>query len=50
MIVEEWLFAPTPIASASDMISALVIPSSLASSCIRMFFDKTGTALSWCLR
>ena len=47
MMVEEWLFAPTPMTLERSMISAFVIPSSLASSCIRMFFDKTGTALSW---
>ena len=44
IMVEEWVFAPTPRALERSIISALVIPSSLASSCIRMFFDKTSTA------
>jgi len=44
IMVEEWVFAPTPRALERSIISALVIPSSLASSCIRVFFDKTCTA------
>lgn len=44
IMVEEWVFAPTPKALERSIISALVIPSSLASSCIRVFFDKTSTA------
>jgi hypothetical protein len=42
--VDEWLFTPTPIASHSAIISAFVIPSSLASSCTRMFFGKAWSA------
>ena len=40
MRVLEWLFTPTPITSQSVIISAFVIPSSLASSCTLMFFAK----------
>jgi hypothetical protein len=40
MIVEDWLFASTPIAPQSASISVFVIPSSFASSCTRMFFAK----------
>ena len=42
--VLECVFTPTPIASHSAIISALVIPSFLASSCTRMFFAKTWSA------
>ncbi len=42
--VEEWLFTPTPITSLRAIISAFVIPSSLASSCTRMFFGKAWSA------
>jgi hypothetical protein len=47
MRVLEWVFTPTPIASHSAIISALVIPSFLASSCTRMFFAKTSSAFRW---
>jgi hypothetical protein len=42
MSVLEWLFTPTPIRSASSIISVFVMPSSFASSCTRMFFAKAG--------
>jgi hypothetical protein len=35
---DEWLFTGTPSADARSIASAFVIPSSLASSCTRMFF------------
>lgn len=38
MIDEEWLFNPMPRLSLNARTSALVMPSSLASSCTRMFF------------
>ncbi len=44
MMVEDWLFASTPIAPVSASISVFVIPSSFASSCTRMFFAKTRSA------
>ena len=40
MIADDWLFASTPIALQRPSTSAFVIPSSLASSCTRMFFAK----------
>jgi hypothetical protein len=47
MMVEEWLLAPTPSLSAKSIISVFVIPSSFASSCMRMFFAKPGSAFRW---
>ena len=47
MRVLECVFTPTPIVSHSAIISALVIPSFLASSCTRMFFAKTSSAFRW---
>ncbi len=40
MRVDEWLFTSIPIAMVRSTISLFVIPSSLASSCTRMFFGK----------
>jgi hypothetical protein len=40
MMLEDWLFASTPIFEVSSNSSLFVIPSSLASSCTRMFFAK----------
>jgi len=40
MSVLEWVFTPTPIWSQSVIISALVIPSSFASSCTLTLFAK----------
>jgi len=45
--VLEWVLTPTPICSHNAIISALVIPSFLASSCTRMFFAKTSSAFRW---
>jgi hypothetical protein len=48
MIVDDWLFASTPIAEVSASISEFVIPSSFASSCTRTFFAKTWSAFRGC--
>lgn len=45
---EEWLLTGTPSALARSTVSALVMPSSCASSCTRMFFATLRFNLSLC--
>ena len=45
-MLEEWLFTSTPICRARSSVSLFVMPSSLASSCKRMFFGTEQFSLS----